>query len=328
MLLAFAAIIVGLILLVWGADRFVDGAAASAGHLGMSPLLIGMIVIGFGTSAPEIVVSCLAALQGNPGVALGNAYGSNMTNIGLVLGMAAVMSPIVVSSQIVRREMPILIAVTAMAVLQLQDRSVTRLDALLMLIAFFCVMAWTIYTGMAKTDDILTSEVEEELKKHRMPLRRALIWLVIGLGVLILSSRMLVWGAVSIALDSGVSEVIIGLTIVAIGTSLPEVASTIAAVRKKEADMALGNVIGSNLFNTLAVVGVAGMINPMSVDPDILTRDIAVMCVLTLSMFFFAFGFTPGKPGRVNRIEGSILLIGYVTYLGYLAVTMTPKVVG
>ncbi len=326
MLTAFVAVVVGLILLVWSADRFVDGAAACAGYFGMSPLLIGMLIIGFGTSAPEIVVSCFAAVQGNPGVALGNAFGSNMANIGLVLGMAAVLSPIVVSSQIIRKELPILIGITAFAVLLVSDGFVSRNDAVLLLLLFFSVMAWTIYTGMEKPDDTLSTELEIELKQHKMSLPRALFWLTAGLGILIISSRLLVWGAVYIATDSGVSEVIIGLTIVAIGTSLPEVASTIAAVRKGESDMALGNVIGSNLFNTLAVVGLAGVIHPMEVDRDILQRDIVLMCLLTLTMFLFAFGFTPGKLGRVNRIEGGILLIAYLIYLGYLVSTVTTAV--
>lgn len=323
--MAFAAVVVGLVLLVWSADRFVDGAAAAAGHFGMSPLIIGMIIIGFGTSAPEIVVSCFAAYQGNPGVALGNAYGSNMCNIGLVLGLGALLSPIVVGSQVIKKELPILIGITAIAVLQLHDAYVSRFDAIVLLLLFASVMGWTIYTGLKKTEDPLRTEIEQELKKHVMPLRRAVFWLLVGLGCLIVSSRLLVWGAVFIASESGVSEVVIGLTIVAIGTSLPEVASTLAAVRKGESDLALGNVIGSNFFNTLAVVGVAGVINPMTVDAAILKRDIALMCVFTLTMFLFAFGFTPGKPGRVTRVKGAILLTGYLIYLGYLVTTVTSQ---
>jgi len=323
MLLAFAAVVIGLVLLVWSADRFVDGAAASAGHFGMSPLLIGMVIVGFGTSAPEMVVSVFAASQGNPGVALGNAYGSNMANVGLVLGLATVLSPITVSSQVIRKELPILIAVTAIAVLQLHDSFISRGDSIVLLLVFAGLMAWSVYTGLTRKEDALSAEFEKELKEHSMSLKRALMWLVVGLGFLIASSRLLVWGAVTIATDSGVSEVVIGLTIVAIGTSLPEVASTIAAVRKGESDLAIGNVIGSNLFNTLAVVGIAGAISPMSVDAFILKRDIPLMCAFTLTMFFFAFGFTRGRRGRVNRLEGSLLLVGYLAYLGYLVFTVT-----
>lgn len=325
MLLPLAAVLVGLALLVWSASRFVDGAVAAAEHFGMSPLLIGMIIIGFGTSAPEVVVSCFAAYQGNSGVALGNAYGSNMCNIGLVLGLGALLSPIVVSSQVIRKELPILIAFTAIAVIQLFDAHVSRTDALILLVMFSGVVAWTIYTGLTKTDDLLRAEVEQELKKHKMPLQRALVWLTIGLSVLIVSSRLLVWGAVTIAIDSGVSEVVIGLTIVAIGTSLPEVASTIAAIRKGEADLALGNVIGSNLFNTLAVVGLAGLINPITVDMTVLKRDVVLMCVFTITLFLCAFGLAPGKPGRVNRIEGGLLLMCYLIYLGYLVATVAQS---
>lgn len=325
MLMAFAAVVIGLVLLVWSADRFVDGAAASAGYFGVSPLLIGMLIIGFGTSAPEIVVSCFAALQGNPGVALGNAYGSNMCNIGLVLGLGALLSPIVVSSQVIRKELPLLIGITAIAVIQISDASISRLDAIILLLLFACIVAWTVYAGRTKKDDSLNADYEKEVKEHVMPLGRAVVWLVVGLAFLVASSRLLVWGAVQIATDSGVSEVVIGLTIVAIGTSLPEVASTLAAVRKGEADLALGNVIGSNFFNTLAVVGLAGVISPMKVDADILKRDIALMCVFTLTMFLFAFGFTPGKPGRVNRLEGGLLLLGYLSYLGYLIATVAKS---
>jgi cation:H+ antiporter len=322
MLLFFTAIVIGLILLVWSADRFVDGAAASAGYFGMSPLLIGMVIIGFGTSAPEIVVSCFAALDGNPGVALGNAYGSNMANIGLVLGMASVIVPIGVSSQVLKKEMPILIAVTCLAMFQAYDGQISRLDAIVLLTVFLGIMSWAVVVGTSGPEDTLGVEIEQELKKRSLSLGWALFWVATGLVVLIASSRLLVWGAVSIATESGVSDVIIGLTIVAIGTSLPEVASTLAAVRKSEADMAIGNVIGSNLFNTLAVVGLAGVISPMEVGSDILQRDIVIMTIFTLAMFLFGFGFSPGKPKQINRLEGAMLLLAYFSYLGYLVVKM------
>jgi cation:H+ antiporter len=326
MLVAFAAIVLGLVLLVWSADRFVDGAAASAGYFGMSPLLIGMLIIGFGTSAPEIVVSCFAAAQGNPGVALGNAYGSNMANIGLVLGMAALIIPIKVSSQVLKKEMPILLAITGLAIYQASNGAISRADAMILLGVFALIMSWAIVEGIRRPDDSLGAEIEQELKQHPMSLGKAIFWIAAGLAVLVASSRLLVWGAVSIATDSGVSEVIIGLTIVAIGTSLPEVASTLAAVRKGETDMAIGNVIGSNLFNTLAVVGVAGVIRPMEVEAIIWQRDIFVMTGFTVAMFVFGFGFSPGKPKLINRMEGAILLLAYCCYLGYLVLKMTSIV--
>lgn len=316
MLIPFLAIVAGLALLVWSADRFVEGAAATARHFGMPALLIGMIIVGFGTSAPEMVVSALAASQGNPGIALGNAYGSNIANIGLILGLTALLCPIAVHSQVVRKEMPVLLALTALAALQLMDGYLSRLDAAVLLGTFFVLVWLSIRGGMNQPEDSLGGEVEQELESHPMPLRSALMWLVVGLLLLIASSRVLVWGAVSIAQQLGVSDLIIGLTIVAVGTSLPELASSIVAVRKKEHDIALGNIIGSNVFNTLAVVGIAGSIHPLAVEPAVLTRDLAMVGVLTVLLFVFAFGFR--GPGRVNRLEGGVLLLLYVAYTAYL----------
>lgn len=316
MTLAVLAIILGLMLLVWSADRFVEGAAFTARHFGMQPLLIGMVIVGFGTSAPEMAVSALAAMQGNPGIALGNAYGSNITNIALILGLTAVLSPILVHSQVLRKELPILLAITALAAWQLWDGEVTRTEAIVLLLVFAGVMAWSIWQGMTKGDDALGIETEQELIAHSMTLRQAVIWLVVGLLFLILSSRMLVWGAVEIAQAFGVSDLIIGLTVVAVGTSLPELASSIIAAKKGENDIALGNILGSNLFNTLAVVGIAGMIHPMAVEPEVLTRDIAVMAGLTVLLFVFAYGFR--GMGRINRIEGAALITCYIGYTAYL----------
>ncbi len=320
MTLAFIAIVVGLVLLVWSADRFVEGSASTARHFGMPPLLIGMVIVGFGTSAPEMVVSALAASQGNPGIALGNAYGSNITNIALILGLTALISPIAVHSQVLRKELPILIVVTALAAGQLWDGEISRADAWGLLAVFGGLMAWTIWQGLKKKADALGSEMEQELGIHAMPVRRAILWLVVGLVLLIVSSRILVWGAVAIAQGFGVSDLIIGLTIVAVGTSLPELASSIIATRRGEHDIALGNVLGSNLFNTLAVVGIAGAIHPMAVGPEVFSRDILVMAALTLSLFVISYGFR--GPGRINRIEGSGLLACYVGYTAYLASTV------
>jgi cation:H+ antiporter len=320
MLTPFLAVIFGLVLLVWSADRFVDGAAATARHFGMPPLLIGMVIVGFGTSAPEMVVSVLAASQGNPGLALGNAYGSNITNIALILGLTALLSPIAFHSQVLRKELPILTAITALAAWQVWDGAITRLDALVLLVVFAGVMGWSIWQGMQKKPDTLGSEMEHELEVHPLPLRRAVLWLVVGLLLLIVSSRILVWGAVAIAQGFGVSDLIIGLTIVAVGTSLPELASSLIAIRKGEHDIALGNVLGSNLFNTLAVVGLAGMIRPMSVGPEVFSRDMLVMGVLTVSLFVIGYGFR--GQGRINRFEGALLLACYLGYGSYLAGTV------
>jgi cation:H+ antiporter len=320
MIPAFLAIAFGLALLVWSADRFVDGSAATARYFGMPPLLIGMVVVGFGTSAPEMVVSAISSSQGNPGIALGNAYGSNITNIALILGLTALISPIAVHSQVLRKELPILTAITALAAWQLWDGDVTRTEALVLLGVFAGLMVWSIWQGLQGKADALGSEMEQQLQVHAMPLNRALLWLVIGLVLLIVSSRILVWGAVKIAQGFGVSDLIIGLTIVAIGTSLPELASSIIAIRKGEHDLALGNVLGSNLFNTLAVVGIAGVIHPMSVGPEVFSRDILVMAVLTVSLFLIGYGFR--GPGRINRFEGAVLLACYLGYTAYLASTV------
>lgn len=319
MLFPLLAIAVGLALLVWSAGKFVEGSAATAGHFGMPPLLIGMVVVGFGTSAPEMVVSALSATQGNPGLALGNAYGSNITNIALILGITALISPVAVHSQVMRKELPILAAVTALAAWQVWDGELTLLDALVLLGVFFLLLAWSIRQGMTQEKDTLGAEIAEEMSHRVMPLRNAVLWLILGLLLLIVSSRILVWGAVELALGFGVSDLIIGLTIVAVGTSLPELASSVIAARKGEHDIALGNILGSNLFNTLAVVGIAGTISPMVVAPEVFYRDIAVMSALTLSLFILGYGFR--GPGRINRVEGGFLLACFVGYTAYLIST-------
>ncbi|OZB16571.1 MAG: hypothetical protein B7X58_05195, partial [Marinobacter sp. 34-60-7] len=252
--MAIAAIIAGLVLLVWSADKFVEGAAATAKHLGMPTLLIGMVIIGFGTSAPELAVSAMAAADGNPGLALGNGYGSNITNIALIVGLTALIAPIAVHSQVLRKELPLLIVLTLIAGAQLIDGELTRLDGWVLLGVFAAVMGWSIFQGIRGKDDTLATDTDAELIAHPMPLKTAIIWVVVGLVLLVVSSRMLVWGAVTIAQSLGVSDLVIGLTIVAVGTSLPELASALAAVKKNEHDLILGNILGSGIFNTLAVV--------------------------------------------------------------------------
>lgn len=321
MALPLLMIFIGLIVLVWSADLFVEGAAAIARFLGMSPLLIGMVVIGFGTSAPELSVSALSAWQGNPGIALGNAYGSNITNIALILGSVALISPIVVHSQVIKKELPILFLVTLFVLVQIFDGELSRFDAMLQLGVFVLVMGWMIRAGMNQKSDALEQEMEDELEEHAMSFGQAAFWLVLGLVFLVVSSRLLVWGAVSIAQDLGVSDLVIGLTIVAIGTSLPELASSIVAARKGEHDLALGNIIGSNLFNTLAVVGLAGVIHPMSIPAEILQRDWPLMALLTASLFALGYARN-GQQARITRLEGGALLAVYVGYTLYLINTV------
>lgn len=320
MTIPILALLAGLALLVWSADRFVEGSASTARHFGMPPLLIGMVVVGFGTSAPEMVVSAMSSLAGNPGIALGNAFGSNITNIALILGLTALISPIAVHSQVLKKELPLLTAVTGLAAMLIWDGEITRSDAVILLLVFAGLMGWTIRQGMQKKTDALGSEMNQELESKTMPLGRAVSWLIAGLIVLIVSSRILVWAAVTIAHGFGVSDLIIGLTIVAIGTSLPELASSLIATRKGEHDIALGNVLGSNLFNTLAVIGIAGAIHPMRVAPEVFSRDMLVMGVLTLSLFLFGYGFR--GPGRINRIEGGLLAAAFAGYTILLLTTI------
>ncbi|UBO73029.1 calcium/sodium antiporter [Aeromonas rivuli] len=316
MTLAFVALIAGLALLVWSADKFVDGAAATARYAGMPPLLIGMVIIGFGTSAPEMVVSALASMQGNPALALGNAYGSNITNIALILGLTALISPIAVSSQVVRKEIPILLGITLLTGALLFDGHLGRGDALILGVVFVVLLGWSIWTGVKSKGDALDADVNVEIDSEAMPLKKAIFWLIVGLVLLVGASRLLVWGAVTIAQAFGISDLVIGLTIVAVGTSLPELASSLMAIKKKEHDLALGNVLGSNLFNTLAVVGIAAGIAPLDVDPAVLTRDWSLMMGLTLLLLVMCLG-RKGQ-GRINRVEGGILLCIFFGYTGWL----------
>ncbi len=312
MVLSILALILGLVLLVWSADRFVDGSAAVARYYHMPSLLIGMVIIGFGTSAPEMVVSAIASYQGNSGLALGNAYGSNITNIALILGITALIRPIMVHSQVLKKELPILLGITALTIGLLYDLELSRFDAVILLVVFAGLMAWSIIEGMKNGRDEFALEVDREIPAEKINLKSAVLSLVFGLLVLIASSRIFVWGAVNIAQLLGVSDIIIGLTIVAVGTSLPELASSVIAARKGESDLALGNILGSNLFNTLAVVGIAGSIHPLQFAKEVLTRDLMVMTFFTLSLVFIGYGFK--RQGRINRFEGAALLVGYIIY--------------
>lgn len=316
MWLPLVAIIIGLVVLAWSADRFIDGAAATAFHLGMPPLLVGLLIIGFGTSAPEMVVSALAAAQGSPGLALGNAYGSNIANIGLILGAVALLSPLVVHGQLLRQELPVLVAITLLSGGLLLDGTISRLDSALLLVLLVSVVVLSIVRARQKARKRASVLEESESVAPAMSLRQGVAWTLAGLIVLVISSRLLVWGAVNVAEAMGVSDLVIGLTVVAIGTSLPELASSISAVRKGQHDMVLGNVVGSNLYNTLGVVGLAGIIAPIEAVSEALYRDWPVMAALTLAMVLFCLG--RGGPGRVSRPEAALLVMSYLGYNGYL----------
>ncbi len=320
MLLALVAVVGGLGVLVWSAERFIDGAAGTATHFGMPPLVIGMVIVGFGTSAPEMVVSAFAALDGSPNLALGNALGSNIANIGLILGITALIAPISVHSAIIRRELPLLLVIGAIVGAVLWGGSLSRIEAALLLAGFVLLIGWTLVNALRSRGDTLEAELSQELAQHPMPLKRALFWLLVGLALLIASSRVLVWGAVTIAQTLGVSDLVIGLTIVAIGTSLPELAASVIAARKGEHDIAIGNIVGSNMFNLLAVVGIAGMIAPMpAIPPEVMSRDWPVMMASTIALFVMGYGLR--GQGRINRVEGGILLAAFIAYTAYLVLS-------
>ncbi|MEP0766339.1 MAG: calcium/sodium antiporter [Fimbriimonadia bacterium] len=313
---AVLSIIVGLALLAWSAERFVRGAAALARALGIAPIAIGMLVVGFGTSAPELLVSAIAAADRQTPLAVGNAYGSNIFNIALVLGITSLIRPIPVESSLLRRELPVLALLTLIGIGQLVDGGLTRADGLALLAAFVVVMVWLWRLGHKDGTDPAAAESEVEYSRSSMKPLTALLWTLFGLVTLIASSRMLVWGAESLARGMGVSELIIGLTIVAAGTSLPELASSVVAARKGELQLALGNVVGSNIFNTLAVVGLAAVIHPQELHRDVLLRDGMVMSSLTLFLFVIGYGF--GRRGLINRYEGAILVMAYCAYGAWL----------
>lgn len=313
--LSVLAVIAGFILLVWGADRFVHGASATARNLGVSPLIIGLTIVGFGTSAPEILVSVVSAMEGNPGLAVGNALGSNITNIGLVLGLTAIICPLLVKSETLRREYPAMFAVMLLALALLMDGELGRTDGIILLCGLGLMIYWMVAIGLRKSKvDPMEYEYAQEIPL--ISTQKALLWLLAGFVVLLFSSRILVWGSINIAHSLGVSDLIIGLTIVAIGTSLPELAASVMSALKKEPDIAIGNVIGSNMFNLLAVLGLPAVISPMKIDAAVLSRDYPVMIVLSIALFTMAYGFK--QDGRINRIEGSLLLLAYIAYMTVL----------
>ena len=322
MIFYLASIVFGFALLVWSADRFVDGAASTAKHLGMPSLLIGILIVGFGTSAPEMVVSAIAAYEGNPGLALGNAIGSNIVNIALILGITAIVAPIAVNSKIVKKEIPLLLLIVLFTGYLLLDNTLTLFEGVILLAGFFALVLWSVFAAFRSRGDSFEDQMDIELNEDIMSLKVGIMWLVFGLILLIASSRLLVWGAVGVANSFGVSDLIIGLTIVALGTSLPELAASVIAARKGEHDIAIGNVVGSNMFNLLAVIWIAVIIAPMNSIPlEVLQRDWTIMLLLTIALFVMAYGFK-GRNGRINRVEGTILILCYAAYNTYLGMSL------
>ena len=311
------AVIVGFGALIWGADRFVAGAAGMARTLNVSPLIIGLVIVGFGTSAPEMLVAGVAGWEGNTGLAIGNSLGSNITNIALVLGLTALLYPLTVHSDLLKREFPALFIIMAFVLILFVDGELGLIDGYLLLAGMACFVGWMVYLGkQSKDGDPIEQEFDEEIPDP-LPIGKALFWVFVGLIVLLIGARAVVWGAVSIAQSFGVSDLIIGLTIVAIGTSLPELATTIMSAKKGEDDIAIGNIIGSNMFNLLGVLGIPAVIHPTIFESSVLIRDMPVMIVLTIALYIMAKG-SIGKLGQINRYEGGALLTAYFSYLGLL----------
>jgi cation:H+ antiporter len=310
--LSLGLILIGFVFLVWGADRFVAGASALARNLGVSPLIIGLTVIGFGTSAPEMVVSGVAALRGNPGLAIGNAVGSNIANMALVLGVAAIIYPLQVHSDTLKREYPILLVVTLASLFLLGDLSLSFIDGVILLGGLMMMTTWMAVIGMQRAGpDPMAAEFASEIPSD-MSTQVAVGWLLLGMIVLPASSQILVMGAIDIAGRLGVSDLVIGLTVVAVGTSLPELAAAVASTLKREHELVIGNIIGSSMFNLLGVLGIAAVIQPSTVENLVLYRDFAVMLSLSVLLFLMSYGFR--GPGRISRLSGVILLGIYLAY--------------
>jgi len=306
------AIAAGFILLVWTAERFVVGSSGIARNLGVPPLIIGLTIVGFGTSAPEIFVSAIASWHGSPTLGIGNAIGSNITNVGLILGLTALITPLAVKSETLKREFPILLVIMLAVLLLILDKDLSRVDGLILFTGLLGMLYWMVRLAKrSRVSDPMQAEYAAEMPEAlRMP--GAILWFVIGLVGLMVSSRILVWGAVNIAQSLGVSDLVIGLTIVAIGTSLPELAASIVSALKNEHDIAIGNVLGSNMYNLLAVMSLPGLIAPSTLPASVLSRDYPVMLVFTIILFVMAYGFK--GPGRLNRLEGLGLLCLFLAY--------------
>jgi len=311
MLWPVAAILLGILLLVWSADRFVDGASSVARNLRVPPIVIGLTIVSIGTSLPEMIVAAMAALDGNRDLGIGNALGSNIANIGLVLGVTALIMPLAVQSITLRREMPVLFLITAFAFVLMSDGELDVADGIMLIVGLVLMLIWIARIGLKDRHDPLVEEFTASVP-DQMSMGQSVLWFMIGLLVLIASSRMVVWGAVEVAHALGVSDLIIGLTIVAIGTSLPELVASITSALKGEADLAIGNVIGSNMFNLLAVLAMPALIYPGAFASQALLRDFPIMLAFTIALFVVSFGL---KQGRINRFEGVLLLGGFIAYL-------------
>lgn len=327
LLLPIAVLVISLIVLAVSADRFVDGAAAIALQLRVAPMIIGMTILGFGTSAPELLVSLLAALDNAPGIAIGNALGSNITNIGLVLGFTLLLTVVHGESRTLRREFPILLGAMAGGWLLILDNHLSHLDGLILLLGLTLFLLWMVRSARSEShpEDEFEQEVTREVaeKRDAHSLNHHLIWTLGALLLLVASARGLVWGATEIASHYGVSELIIGLTVVAIGTSLPELAASVAAALRREQEMLIGNLIGSNLFNLLGVLGLPALLAPTVLEASVLQRDYPVMIAMTL--FFLGIVLLNSRRRMVATLQGLLLLGGFSAYLWFLYISTTAS---
>ncbi|MCF2918045.1 MULTISPECIES: calcium/sodium antiporter [Pseudoalteromonas] len=317
MVTSFVILIIGFAALVWSADRFVYGAAALAKNMGIPTLIIGLTVVAMGSSAPEMMVSASAALAGKTDTAVGNAVGSNITNILLVLGVTALLRPLSVSSMTLKREMPLVLLISVAAWYVFSDNYFSFAEGIALMIAFAVFIGGLVIVSLrAKNqDDPFVSEACEDVPND-VSTKSAIFWLIIGMILLPVSSHFLVESAVDIAKYFGLSDLVIGLTIIAIGTSLPELAACIAGVLKNEDDLALGNIVGSNIFNLLAVLPLAGIINPSIIDPSAANRDALIMIAATVVLIAMSLNFKGAR--RINRVEGGLLLVAFIAYQGYI----------
>ncbi len=318
MLMPFGAVMLGLVCLVWSADKFVLGAASVASHFNVSPVMIGLTIVAIGTSAPEILVSGIAAGLGKPTLGIGNALGSNIANIALVLGATAIIRPILVDKQIVRREFPLLFAITILVGVLLVDEHFSFIDGLILGVAFAFLTGWllkqALYNGKQTEDNMDIDDLPP-----RVALGLSFVFLIVGLIVLLISSRGLVWGASELARQFGISEMIVGLTIVSIGTSLPELATSISGARKGHHSMVIGGIIGSNMFNSLAVLSLPGLLSAGRLEPAVMQRDYPIMVLLTLLLFLLSYGFR--RPAQIDQKEGCFFVFIYGAYLCWLYVS-------
>lgn len=323
MVQSFVFIIAGLALLGAGADRFVLGASVTARRLGVPPLLIGLTVVALGTSAPEMLVSGTAAWRGAPALAVGNVLGSNIANVGLVIGATALVIPLAINSGTLRREYPVMMAGIVLAGVLMADGHLGRGDGLVLAIAMVASLALLGWLGLrARPGDRLSLEYEVETRAD-LPIPRALLWLALGLAALLGGSHMLVDGAVAIARMLGVTELVIGLTIVAVGTSLPELAASLAGALKNEHEIAIGNVIGSNMFNVLGVLCLPGLIRPAALEGTVMVRDYPLMLALSAGLFLMAYGLR--GPGHIARWQGLVLLGVFCAYQYTLFLEAAPR---